>query len=140
MAENLHKAIELIQLISDEQLQRYTATVMELLATGDLQRDFNRAERAANAMMHEFHKEVSIATLNAVVINLALGAFSTHQDDLAEAYERLFRMLQDDPALFSLTLHLASYCEVLAPALKREAESIIAEGSTTPTPTPKNRS
>lgn len=135
MEEKQARALELLQKIGDEQLQRFTMVCMELLANGDLSRDFERAEHLANAMLREFHKEVSDGLLHAIVINLVLTG--------GPVCERLFQLMQDDRELVEMVIFLASYAEMLAPACKREAEKIQAEiqqGSTDPTPGGKNRS
>lgn len=122
--EKLDNAIKIVNSIEDETLKHRVVICLELLGTGDLKRDFDRAARSAFAVMHEWHKEVSEPLVLAIAINLTLGALMTGQEDAQRVYERTVDMLLNDRPLFEAVVHLASYAEILAPACKREAQFI----------------
>lgn len=129
---------DLVERITDPPLREATLACMAILAGGNLDRDYQRCQRASLATLMEFKREVSPGLLNALLINMIAGARLKRIDD--RLLGRVYNLLLSDPNLVDLMLQIATYAEMLAPAAKREAEAFIAEHGTTPARKPQNRS
>ena len=90
-----------------------------------------RLIESGNAYVEQDHVLFSVATMpdycklaRRSLDEMIAGARVEGKDD--KLLVRLFKLLQNDPALIDVILQVASYAELLAPAAKREAEAFIA--------------